>query len=289
MDRRSFLKSSGVLVSVTGLSGTLAACGGGGGSIPDGPAQLNVTITSFEFLTGPERPVPFAVRTLDNVELRDADIQVYLRDPDGTVRGGPFETRYTEAPGTGLGLYVADLAIEEPGPVEIVAVEGARYGAAAVNAVAPEESEVPAPGVVAPVVATPTTDDERGYEKICTQDPQCGMHEVSLDEALEAGRPVMLLFATPEYCQTVVCGPAVEIVDDVRNDGDWGDTAWIHCEIYSEVGGSELVTGEPVRVWNLPSEPWLFAVDADGGIASRLDGPMLPDMVSQMAEGLAGA
>ena len=289
MDRRSFIKSSGVLLSITGLSGTLAACAGDSGGIPEGPAQLNVTITSFEFLTGPERPVPFAVRTLDNVELRDAQVQVYLRDPDGTVLGGPFETRYTEAPGTGLGLYVVDLAIQEPGPVEVVAVEGERYGAAAVNAVPPEESEVAAPGVVAPVVATPTPENELGYEKICTQDPPCGMHEVSLDEALQAGQPVMLLFATPEYCQTVVCGPAVEVVDGVRNDGDWGETAWIHFEIYSELGGSELVTGEPVREWNLPSEPWLFAIDAQGEVASRLDGPMLPEMVSGMAEQIAPA
>ena len=272
---------------MTGLSGTLAACAGGGSGIPDGPAQLNVTITSFEFLTGPERPVPFAVRTLDNVELRDANVVVYLRDADGAVLGGAFETRYTEAPGTGLGLYVVDLAVTEPGPVEVVAVEGERYGATTVNAVPPEESEVAAPGVVAPVVATPTTENERGYEKICTQDPPCAMHEVSLDEALEAGQPVMLLFATPEYCQTVVCGPAVEIVDGVRGDGDWGETAWIHCEIYSELGGSELVTGEPVREWNLPSEPWLFAIDAQGEVAARLDGPMLPEMVSGMAEEIA--
>lgn len=289
MDRRSFLRSSGVVVSLTGLSGTLAACGGSGGGIPDGAPQLNVTITSFEFLTGPERPVPFAVRTLDNVELRDANVVVYLRDPDGTLRDGPIETRYTEAPGTGLGLYVADLAIEEPGPVEVVAVEGERYGATTVNAVPPEESEIPAPGVVAPVVATPTTEQPHGYDRICTQDPPCGMHEVSLDEALEAGRPVMLLFATPEYCQTVVCGPAVEIVDGVRSDGDWGDTAWIHCEIYSETGGSELVTGEPVREWNLPSEPWLFAVDAQGAVAGRLDGPLLPDIVSGLAEEITSA
>ena len=283
MDRRSFLKTSGVLLSAAGITPALAACGDDAGGIPDGPAQLNVTITTFEFLTGPERPVPFAVRTLDNVELRDADVVVYLRDPDGTVRGGPFETRYTEAPGTGLGLYIAELAIEEPGPVEIVAVEGERYGAAAVNAVAPENSEVAAPGDVAPVVATPTTENERGYETICTQDPPCGMHEVSLDEALESGQPVMLLFATPEYCQTVVCGPAVEVVDGVRTGGDWGDTVWIHCEIYSETGGGELVTGKPVREWNLPSEPWLFGIDAQGTVASRLDGPMLPEMVSNMA------
>ena len=270
------------------MSQALAACGEGGG-IPEGPAALNVTITTFEFLTGPERPVPFAVRTLDNVELRDADVQVYLRDPDGNVRGGPFDTRYTEAPGTGLGLYVADLSISEPGPVEVVAVEGERYGATTINAVAPEESQIPAPGVIAPVVATPTTDEPRGYQKICTQDPPCGMHDVNLEVALAEGTPVMLLFATPEYCQTVVCGPAVETVDGVRTSGDWGDVAWIHCEIYSKVDGSELVTGKPVQTWALPSEPWLFGISEQGQVVSRLDGPMLTEMIESMAEGVAPA
>jgi hypothetical protein len=289
MDRRDFLFSSSVLLGAASVTGSLAACSGGGGGIPEGPAELNVTITTFEFLTGPERPVPFAVRTLDNVELRDAQVEVFLRNPDGSMRGGPFPARYTEAPGTGLGLYVADLAIEEPGMVEVVAVEGARYGATTVNAVAPEDSRLPAPGVVAPVVATPTTQEARGYSTICTQEPPCDMHEVSLDEALEAGRPTMLLFATPAYCQTVVCGPAVETVDGVRTGADWGDVAWIHCEIYAEVNGEELVTGDPVLEWELPSEPWLFSINGEGEVAGRLDGPMLPDMITTLAQGIQPA
>ena len=300
MDRRIFLRSSGIVLGALGAAGALAACGGdtpstdggsetgsaatGGAGIPEGQAELSAAITTWEFLTGPQRPVPILVRTNDNVQVTDA-VEVYLRTPEGEVLGGPFPTELVEAPGTPFMLHVAEFAVEESGPVEVVVVAGERYGATTVNAVTPEQSEIPSPGDTAPVVKTPTDDDPAGYETICTADPPCGMHEVSLDDALKEGRPVMLMFATPEFCQTVVCGPAVEIMQGVRDGGDWGDTAWIHVEVYSKTEG-ELTPGKPMREWNLPSEPWLFSIDGAGTITARLDGPMLPDTVESMAESI---
>lgn len=283
MDRRDFLKSTAVLLGAIGSPTLLAACGGGGG-IPEGQPQLNVTITTWEFLTGPERKVPILLRTLDNVQVKGGDVQVYLRDPSGEVLGGPFPTTYSEPEGMDdLGLYVAEFAVEQTGPVEVVAVEGDRFGAASINAVSPEDSKVPAPGDQAVSVATPTADKQLGYEVLCTQDPPCGMHEISLDDALAAGQPAIVVFATPEFCQTATCGPAVGTVDALRQDGDWGDAAWIHVEVYSKVADKNFVTGEAIRKWGLPSEPWLFSIDTAGKIAARLDGPMLGDMISDVA------
>jgi hypothetical protein len=158
-----------------------------------------------------------------------------------------------------------------------------------VKVVTPEQSEAPVPGQAAVVVATPTEGDDLGYDSICTQDPPCGMHEMSLDEALAANKPVMLIFATPEFCQTVVCGPAVETVDGVRTDGDWGETVWIHTEIYAHYDAKnpkKVALGDPVKKWKLPTEPWLFSIGTDGKIVGRLDGPMLPDMIEALATGL---
>ncbi len=276
------MKFAGIVAASTGAPSLLAACGGSGG-IPEGQPQLNATIATWEFLTGPARPVPILVRTMDNVLVEGGDLQVYLRDPSGTVLGGPFPTTYQEAEGTGLGLHVAEFAVEQPGQVEVVVVQGENYGAATVNAVAPENSKVPAPGDTAKSVATPTPDKPLGFEKICTQDPPCGMHEISLDEALAQGRPTTVIFATPEFCQTATCGPAVGTVDQLRQSGDWGDMAWIHVEVYSKVSG-ELKTGRPIAQWKLPSEPWLFAIDDTGTIASRLDGPMLTGMIERVAK-----
>jgi hypothetical protein len=91
----------------------------------------------------------------------------------------------------------------------------------------------------------------------------------------------MLEFATPAFCMTAVCGPSVEVLDEVRTTRDWGDVAFIHMEIYSDAGQT---LAEPVKEWGLPSEPWLFAIGPEGVIQARLDGPLLtlPDHLSTM-------
>ena len=290
MDRRTFLSRTAILLGAAGTVGIATGCGKEGGGIPEGAAQLAPTIASFELLTGPSRPVPFGVRTLENVEVRDADIKVYLRDlEDASIVAGPFDTTYTEATGTGLGLYVVELELTDAKAVELVAVEGDRYGATPLPVVAPEDSKVVVPGAAAISTPTPTEGNELGYERICTQDPPCGMHEVSLDEALANGQPIMAIFATPEFCQTAVCGPAVGTIDQVRTGGEWGDAAWIHIEIYSKYSDAKQVLGEPVEAWKLPTEPWLFSIGADGKVAGRLDGPMLEGMITEMAEGITSA
>ena len=302
MDRRSFLTRSALLAAAVGVPGALAACGGGAGdtpggatetggaaagAIPDGPAELSPAIATYELLTGEPQTLLFGLRDLDNVEIADAEVEVYLRDETGEkILAGPLPTEYLTAPGTGLGLYRVELDLDEPGNPELVAVEGDRYGAANLNVATPENATAPVPGQKATAVATPVEGEDLGYSSICTQDPPCGMHEISLDEALKQQRPVMLIFATPEFCKTVVCGPAVETVDGVRTGGEWGETAWIHVEIYSKFEGNAPTLGDPVQAWKLPSEPWLFSIGADGKITDRLDGPMVTQDIESMASGL---
>lgn len=295
MERRRFLQRSALIAGAVAVPGALAACGEGGGepgaseasATPaafEGEPQLNPVIATFEVLTGEARSVLFGLRTLDNVEVPESEVTVYLRDETGSeVIAGPFETEYVVAPGTEIGLYRVELSLAEAGKPQLVAVEGDRYGATNINVVTPETSQAPAPGKAATAVATPTTAKALGYSRICTQDPPCGMHEISLDAALKSKRPVMLIFATPAFCQTVVCGPAVGTVDEVRGGGEWGETAWIHCEIYTDQGQT---LGRPVKQWNLPTEPWLFSIDAKGTITDRLDGPMVTEDIERMATGL---
>jgi hypothetical protein len=288
MDRRLFLKRLGVASIAVTSPGLLAACGGDDGpaGIPDTDPSLNVINASFETLTGTERRFAFGVASLDNVPVEDRGFQVFVRDLEGNVESGPFETTYHGDTGAALGVYLAHIDVPEAGPREIVAVDGDEWGSAVVNVVEPADSQVAVPGAEALAVATPTTDDEMGLERLCTQDPPCGMHEVSLDQALAAGRPVMLMFATPAYCQTAVCGPAVGTLDEVRESGDWDDVAFIHVEIFSDAG--ETVT-DPVREWGLPTEPWVFAIGADGTVADRADGPMIDTELAGMAEQINGA
>ncbi len=83
-------------------------------------------------------------------------------------------------------------------------------------------------------------------------------------------KPVALLFATPQLCASRVCGPVTDIALQLK--AKYGDQMeFIHQEVYVDNDVSKGLR-EPLRQFNLPSEPWLFIVDKNGKITSRLEG-----------------
>ena len=294
MHRRQLLSGLGAAAGVS-LLGT--ACGSGDGlPAADAPQTLFVQQASIEYLAGADRWVAFGVRGSDNVPLDDAELQVWLRtvgtvdNPDPEVVVGPLDATFSPAVESGQGIYYVRTDLPEAGFLEIVAKNGDDHGVAAIQVVDPVDSQIPIPGAEAISAQTATTADDMGVFSVCTQQPPCGMHEMSLDGALETGRPVVMMFATPEFCQTAVCGPSVSTLDQVRESGDWGETIFVHSEIFAEapVGASAPTTPlvPAVEAWGLPSEPWLFTIDGDGVIAGRLDGPMPEPIITAMLEEL---
>ncbi len=297
MDRRTLLKAAAAGAAL-GTGGLLSACGGEDSPIPPGEATLIVAQASYEALVGEDRYLTFGV--LDAATQQDLGsaegLQIYLRDvptsPEQTpaILDGPLDPAYSPAEEAGLGVFYVQLDLPEAGNREIVAVQGARWGPGVIQVVEPEDSVSPVPGDQAPSAPTATVDDDLGYFSVCTQQPPCGMHELSLDEALSTGRPVALLFATPAFCQSVVCGPSVATVDGIRQQGDWGETIFLHSEIYAEQPedlASATLT-EAVETYQLPSEPYFFAIDAEGTIQGRLDGPIVPPIVEELLREITG-
>jgi hypothetical protein len=92
---------------------------------------------------------------------------------------------------------------------------------------------------------------------------------------------VILVFATPALCQSRVCGPVVDIAEEVKQESK-GDAAFIHMEIYDNntiaqgcLSGDRLESQclrPQVLAYHLPTEPWAFAVDRHGKIVARLEG-----------------
>ena len=80
----------------------------------------------------------------------------------------------------------------------------------------------------------------------------------------------MLLFATPALCQSRVCGPVADIAEQVKSERD-DDAAFIMQEIWEDNSIDKGVR-PPVKAFNLPSEPWLYVLDADGKISTRIEG-----------------
>jgi hypothetical protein len=299
--RRDFIRAA----SIAAGSGLLAACGGGD-DVADLPGStddqtLFVQGASFEVLAGSDRWLAFGVLDLDNVPLpAEADVEVFLRrvattpEEAGEIVAGPLPAEYAPAEDTGQGVWYLRTDLEETGFIEIVVRSGDDVGVAAIQVADPAQSRVVAdgapvvPGAMAISAPTPTTEDDRGVFSICTQDPPCGMHEVSLDDALASGSPVVVLFATPAYCQTVVCGPSVATLDGLR--GDFADVVFVHSEIFAEEPTGGDLAGVPlteaVQAWGLPTEPWLFTIGPDGVIRDRLDGPMPTPIVRTLLEEL---
>jgi hypothetical protein len=98
----------------------------------------------------------------------------------------------------------------------------------------PGSVAVPGPGDPMPPFDTPTFDDSRGVDPLCTREPDtCPFHDVTLTEALGAGKPVAYLIGTPAFCQTGTCAPALESMIAVQDR--FGDTfTWIHAEVYTD-------------------------------------------------------
>lgn len=122
-------------------------------------------------------------------------------------------------------------------------------------------------------VATATLDDPLGVDPICTRDPECPFHEISLDQALEAGGPVAFLVSTPAYCQTGICGPVLDLLIEAAENQP--DLQVIHTEVYenpTEVENILDATVVPaVTEYGLTFEPSLFLADASGSVVDRLD------------------
>lgn len=139
-------------------------------------------------------------------------------------------------------------------------------------------TSIPRPGQKAPKIHTPTSDDVGGdLSQITTRIPPDTQNRVDYADAL--GRePIVLLFATPQFCQSRVCGPVVDVTEQAKQEfGD--EAAFIHMEIYNDNDPSKGVRPQ-VRAFHLPSEPWLFTVNRRGVVSSVVEGAFGPELLS---------
>ncbi len=147
-----------------------------------------------------------------------------------------------------------------------------------------EFAEVPRVGEKAPLIHTPTAADVGGdLAKITTRIPPDTQNEVDYADAL-GKEPIVLLFATPQFCQSRVCGPVVDVAEQVKQL--YGDkAAFIHMEIYNDNDPSKNVRPQ-VRAFHLPSEPWLFVIDRQGVVRDVIEGAFGVEQLTEAVKGV---
>jgi hypothetical protein len=185
-----------------------------------------------------------------------------------------FRAKATEdGPDAASVVYSAELNLPSEGGWLVAAIlkeDGELKGVLLRGAIAGEFKRIPKPGEMAPVIHTPTAQDVDGdLSKITTRVPPDTQNEVDYAEVL-GKKPIILLFATPRFCQSQVCGPVVDVAEQAKQE--YGDkAAFIHMEIYNENDPGKLVRPQ-VRAFRLPTEPYLFTIDRHGIVRDTVEG-----------------
>lgn len=186
-------------------------------------------------------------------------------------------------------VYTTDLDFPSDGEWRIAALikQGDEVAATLLpSASVGEFKGVPRVGEKAPLIHTPTPSDVGGdLAKITTRIPPDTQNRVDYADVL-GKEPIFLLFATPQFCQSRVCGPVVDVAEQVKEETG-ADAAFIHMEIYNDNDPSKGVRPQ-VRAFHLPSEPWLFAIDRQGVIREVIEGAFGVDRMTKVVKEMTG-
>jgi hypothetical protein len=171
-------------------------------------------------------------------------------------------------------VYAADVELPTRGEWSILTVtkqgEEAVAATGSIDVSSKKGDPIPDVGEPAPKVATDTLETAGGVvERIDTRQPPSDLHEVSFDRVV-GSKPVVLLFATPQLCQSRVCGPVVDVALQLR-ERYGSQVEFIHQEVYADNDPNQGLR-RPLTAFNLRTEPWLFAVGRDGKVTARLEG-----------------
>jgi hypothetical protein len=171
-------------------------------------------------------------------------------------------------------VYQAQVSFRRKGSYSVLVVtrKGDGYVAAPaqVQVTTKQADPIPDVGEPAPDVATDTLESVKGNKDLLdTRTPPSEMHERSFDQVVGT-KPVALLFATPQLCQSRVCGPVTDVA--LQLQAEYGDQVeFIHQEVYVD-NDPNAGLRKPLQAFRLRTEPWLFVVDRNGRISARLEG-----------------
>ena len=185
------------------------------------------------------------------------------------IDGAPIGDRISAARRdvTPAPYYAFTTQIDTPGIYGIV-VDGGPSTGANFQVVDSDEVSIPVPGQTLAGFDTPTVGEPAGVDPICTREPNCEFHSVTLAEALTTGSPVAYFVGTPAFCATGSCTPALEALVELQPD--FSNVVFVHAEVYTDLTATDLTPA--VQALSLLFEPTVFLVGADGIIVDRVDG-----------------
>ena len=276
---RAFALLMGLLLTACSgqPAGSSASSGANGAGNQNAP--LTAVLAASELVVGANR-LPLGI-VKNGSPLNNPDVKVHLRifelaDQSQTVRS-ETDAVY-RGQGLPFGLYVAYPTFNTPGAwgLEVQMTEpGGQPQVSRLRVDVLPQSNTPAVGSPA-IASTNLTAKEQPDLRRVTSDgqPDPDLYQLTIADAISAKEPFLVAFSTPGFCKTVVCGPNLQVIKQVKEQFK-GQVNFIHVEVYPYPYGESFQQERFVPAmeeWRLASEPWTFLVDANGVIQAKYEG-----------------
>lgn len=177
------------------------------------------------------------------------------------------------------GLYTTRLTFDRPGrwgmDLGVLNSNGPRQEVQLFFEVK-EDSSTPMAGAPALRSRSKTIVDVERISQLTTgslHDPE--LYQLTIAEAVESGLPSVVVMASPAFCTNAVCGPQVEVLQELKNEYK-GRANFIHVDLYDnpeEIQGDldRARLSPTVLEWGLPSFEWTFVIDREGLVSARFE------------------
>lgn len=256
-----------------GATAALAACGGN--TTPETYFASRFAAPFTIVADGTEQRIPLGLADeVDPLQAEQMPERLVAAISQNGSLVAPRQDVFIRADGIVFPYYPLRATFDEPGIYDVELSWNAGVANTLIQVNAPDESPLLMPGETMPPVITPTFAEPGLVSPICTLPEPCAFHDVTLAEALDEGRPILLVVSTPGFCQTFICGPLLElsIADHEKRPDAY---RLLHAEVYKEP--ALLPDTEPTNIMlgtgmaEAGFEPSLFFVNADGTVNERID------------------
>lgn len=251
-----------------------APSGGGYPTYRDRTTGVEVILGTPDLGVGEQR-VAFAVSTHEGA-VRYPALSVTARRGDTERR---FEAQFAPFPLGSRGLYAAPVDFDTAGEwrfeVTIPTAQGDPLRARFPVEVR-DRTSAPAVGAVAPASRNRTLADVGTIAELTTStQPDPALYRTTIADAIAAHRPTVIVFASPAFCTTALCGPQVEMLSELMPVYG-AQVTFIHVDLYEnphEIKGdlSRARRTPILDAWGLHGDEWTFVIGADGRIAARFE------------------
>ena len=257
--------------------------------------DLQPLITTSELIVGENRFAFGLAKANKLVENADVQLRIYSIDgpkpsliaetnavyyPVGATPAGEQEHRHADgtrhvhrADSDVRGLYISRLTFAHSGPwgIELQARDDSgSLATARLMVTVASAPQTPGLGTLAPRSRNLIASDVRDLHQIDTsQKPDPRLHQVRIVDAIDQRKPQLIVFATPQFCTSRMCGPVVDIVRHLLPEYN-KRVAFAHQEIWQDFASKKVFP--TVEEWRLVSEPWIFIVDSEGIIRAKFEG-----------------